>query len=164
MAALRGKCLSCAVCWESCNDRRDQPHAAGVVVRCAVPMVSPWEGCKVKTPAATAVTTSAQNSLDSKPGTLPKRKNTVIAEALASLLDGAHLTGMDAVFDAHTTRLSHHIYALRHDYGWHAIQSRDLVVGTKDGRVETISVYSLPPEVIAKAISEGAMSWAAARL
>lgn len=115
----------------------------------------------MKTPAATAVTTSAQNSLDSKPGNLPTRKNTVLAEVLARLLDGAHLTGMDAVFDAHTTRLSHHVYALRRDHGWHAIESRDLIVGTKDGRVETIAVYSLPVVVIEQAMRKGARSWAA---
>ncbi|MDP3520687.1 MAG: hypothetical protein Q8S02_08700 [Hydrogenophaga sp.] len=114
-----------------------------------------------KTPAAAKATTSAVHSLDFKPGNLPTRQNTVLAEVLARLLDGAHLTGMDAVFDAHTTRLSHHIHALRKDHGWDAIEARDLVVGTKDGRVETISVYSLPLEVIAKAMSEGAMSWAA---
>lgn len=115
----------------------------------------------MKTPAATAVTTSAPNSLDSKPGDLPTRQNTVLAEVLARLLDGAHLTGMDAVFDAHTTRLSHHIYALRKDHGWHAIEARDLIVSTKDGRVETISVYHLPEDVIEKAISKGAGRWAA---
>lgn len=114
-----------------------------------------------KTPAAAKATTSAVQSLNSKPGTLPKRQNTVIAEVLARALSGEHLTGMDAVFDAHTTRLSHHIYALRKDYGWHAIDHRDLIVGTKDGRVETITVYSLPVDVIEKAMSEGAGSWVA---
>lgn len=92
-------------------------------------------------------------------GRLPARQNTVIAEVLAQLLDGNKLTGMDAVFDAHTTRLSHHIYALRNDHGWKAIQDRDVVVGTKDGRVQTISVYELPAAVIEQAMNAGARPW-----
>lgn len=113
----------------------------------------------MKTPAATEITTSALDSLNSKPGNLPSRQNTVLAEVLAQLLEGSKLTGMDAVFDAHTTRLSHHIYALRRQHGWQAIRDHDVVVGTKDGRVQTISVYELPAAVIEQAMNAGARPW-----
>lgn len=91
-------------------------------------------------------------------GRLPSRQNTVLAAVLASMLEGRHLTGMDAVFGESTTRLAHHIWAIRGDYGWD-VHSVDRVVGTKDGRVETIAVYSLPPEVIEVAMAQGARGW-----
>lgn len=101
-----------------------------------------------------------QNAVRSRhsTGRLPSRQNTVLAAVLASLLEGRHLTGMDAVFGESTTRLAHHIWAIRGDYGWDVL-TVDRVVGTKDGRVETIAVYSLPPEVIEVAMAQGARGW-----
>lgn len=112
-----------------------------------------------KTPAATEITTSAQNSANSTGvGRFPKRVNTVIAEALADLVEGRHLTGMGAVFDADTTRLSHHVHALGKVHGWH-VETFEKVVGTNDGRVQTIVEYLLSPDVIEAAFERGAREW-----
>lgn len=101
---------------------------------------------------------STDNATDFSSGHLPVRKNTVIAEVLAHLLDGHHVTGMEAVFDMSSTRLSHHIWALREDHGW-SIDRRDKVVGTKDGRIQTITEYWLNPNVIEGAMVRGARAW-----
>ena len=102
---------------------------------------------------------SALDSADSTGiGRFPKRVNTVLAQTLADLLAGLRLTGMDAVFDASTTRLAHHIYALGRDHGW-VIDSAEKVTGTNDGRVQTISEYFIAPELIEQAATQGAHDW-----
>lgn len=112
-----------------------------------------------KTPAATEITTSAQNSANSTGvGRFPKRVNTVIAEALADLIEGRRLTGMSAVFDASTTRLSHHIHALGKVHGWW-VETFEKVVGTNDGRKQTIVEYFLSTDVIEAAFKQDAREW-----
>ena len=92
------------------------------------------------------------------PGGLPKRKNTVIAEVLASALACKVLTGMGGVFDASTTRLAAHIGDIERRYGW-TFDRRDTVNGCNDGRVVTIVEYSLAPEVVETAMQAGAADW-----
>lgn len=87
----------------------------------------------------------------------PPKTNSVRAEVLVALLSGAALTGMDAVFDQNSTRLSAHIYALR-GYCWPILKD-DLVTGTSDGRVQTVAEYRLAPETIQKAHAAGAADW-----
>lgn len=100
---------------------------------------------------------SSVNTANSTHGTFPVKQNTVLAAVLADLLEGQRITGMGAVFEESTTRLAHHIYALK-GYGW-PVQSADKVVGTNDGRVATISEYWLSPEVIEAAMAQGAREW-----
>ena len=92
------------------------------------------------------------------PGTLPKRKNTVIAEVLSAALTGEVLTGMDGVFNASTTRLAAHVGDIETRYGW-IFSRRYKVMGCRDGRVVTIVEYSLAPEVIEAAMQAGAADW-----
>lgn len=117
----------------------------------------------MKTPAAIKITTSAcrhSSANSTGVGQFPKRVNTVIAQTLADLLAGLRLTGMDSVFDASTTRLAHHIHALGKVHGWH-VETFEKVVGTNDGRVQTIVEYFLSPEVIEQAAVQGAQEWVA---
>ena len=116
-----------------------------------------------KAPTATEVTMSAcpQSSADpTTTGRFPKRVNTVLAQTLADLLAGLRMTGMDAVFDASTTRLAHHVHALGRYHGW-LIESAAKVVGTSDGRVQTVSEYFMAPELIEAAFKQGAREWIA---
>lgn len=91
-------------------------------------------------------------------GTFPERKNTVIAEVLAHLLDGRRLTGLESVFESSSTRLAHHVHALGKNHGW-AIDRREKLVGTSDGRVQAVSEYWLDPDVIEVAMKLGAREW-----
>ncbi len=112
-----------------------------------------------KKPAATEVTTSVTSSAKfTGVGRFPKRVNTVLAQSLADLLAGLRLTGMDSVFDASTTRLAHHIYAIGRDHGW-VIERVEKVTGTSDGRVQAISEYFITPELIEAAFEQGAREW-----
>ena len=79
---------------------------------------------------------------------------------LARLLAGERLTGMVAVFDASTTRLSDVVFRLHRDYGW-TVERADKATGCKDGRVATVSVYWLAPETIAAAVTSGSTAWCA---
>ena len=79
-------------------------------------------------------------------GVFPIRRDTVIAEALAHMLQGKRLTGMDAVFKCNTTRLADYVYRLRRQYGW-CVESRAVEVQTKDGRTARVSEYWLSPGV-----------------
>jgi hypothetical protein len=96
------------------------------------------------------------NSIATEPtiGTYPKRRNTVIAEVLSGFLKGNTWTGMEAVFDASTTRLSSPIHTLRNN-GW-PIKSVKTVVDTNDGRVTEICVYSLDAATTRLALENGA--------
>ncbi|CAM5539627.1 helix-turn-helix domain-containing protein [Eoetvoesiella caeni] len=101
---------------------------------------------------------SAPSKRNYNPGQLPKRKNTVTAAVLAGLLEGETLTGMDAVFGQHTTRLGAVVFWLDKRYGW-TIERRDIATGTKDGRVATISAYWLPQATRAAAYEANARNW-----
>lgn len=92
------------------------------------------------------------------PGTLPCRKNTVLAAVLCHLLADDKLTGLDAVFGAGTTRLAAVIHALTKDYGW-TVERADKVVACKDGHVQTVAEYHLLPSIISDALRNGAAAW-----
>jgi len=101
---------------------------------------------------------SAKEQSNYSPGQLPPRKNTVTAAVLAALMEGNTLTGMDAVFGQHTTRLSDVMFRLSKHYGW-TIERRDMATDTKDGRVAWITAYWLRQATIAAAFEAGARPW-----
>ena len=92
------------------------------------------------------------------PGKMPKRKNTVVAAVLASLLESRAMTGMESVFKQSTTRLGAVIHYLENKYDWQ-IPRRDIATGTSDGRVANVSAYWLPQATIAQAFDAGARNW-----
>ena len=93
-----------------------------------------------------------------QPGTLPHRKNTVVADVLSRLLRGQIMTGMDGVFGASTTRLAAHVYYLTDRYGW-IFNRRDKAAGCSDGRVAWIREYFLDPAIITVARQRGAATF-----
>jgi hypothetical protein len=97
---------------------------------------------------------SAPDSLNFK-ARFPNRFNTVTAAVLQKLLAGETLTGMDAVFNASTTRLGAYVHALKRDYGWYC-EHRDIAVSCKDGRVTEIRAYYFSSETIALALGMNA--------
>lgn len=94
-------------------------------------------------------------------GQLPLRKNTVVADVLAQLLDGRRITSLQSVFAASTTRLGAVVFYLSQRYGWD-IDSEPLAVGCVDGRTATVAQYSLDRAQIAQAMAAGAGDWCAA--
>lgn len=112
----------------------------------------------MKTPDLPEEKPSAVDKRDSTPGTLPLRRNTVTAAILASLLESNTLTGMESVFKQSTTRLCAVIHRLMRDYEWH-IERCDIVTGTNDGRIASISAYWLPQATITQAFEAGARDW-----
>jgi hypothetical protein len=94
------------------------------------------------------------------PGTLPARQDTVTADVLARLLTGERLTGLDAVVDSSTTRLSAVVHRLESAYCWE-IAREDRAAGCKDGRVAWVRVYFMARQVIALAAQAGAVAWCA---
>lgn len=90
----------------------------------------------------------------------PAKLDSVRAEVLRRMLSGERLTGIDAVFDASTTRLSAVVFALSNAYQW-PIKSASRATGCKDGRVTYVAEYFLPPTVIAHAAARGAAQWCA---
>lgn len=92
------------------------------------------------------------------PGKMPKRKNTVVAAVLASLLESRAMTGMESVFRQSTTRLGAVIHYLENKYDWQ-IPRRSIATGTNDGRVAEVSAYWLPQATIAQAFDAGAREW-----
>lgn len=101
---------------------------------------------------------SAGNKRDYTCGILPIRVDTVIAEVVALLIEGRDLTGIEAVSEQSTTRLSAHIYYAEKRYSWQ-VQRRNVAVGTKDGRVVEVIRYWLPAEVREAAFNSGARPW-----
>ena len=93
-------------------------------------------------------------------GLYPKRHSTIKADVLAQLLEGAELTGMDAVWQISTTRLASPVHVLRSAHGWQ-IESRGRTTDTSDGRTEEISVYSLPADVREAAMASGGTDYCA---
>lgn len=98
---------------------------------------------------------SAPDKRDYTLGAFPKRRNTVTADVIASLLESNTSTGMESVFTQSTTRLAAHIGYVTRKYNW-TIERRDIVTGTNDGRTTWITQYWLPQETIAKAFEIGA--------
>lgn len=92
-------------------------------------------------------------------GSLLKQRDSTRAEVLAHLLSGKRITGMDAVFQSSTTRLSAVIFALQ-EHGWR-VERDSHVVGCKDGRITTVTRYWLPPTTIGAALQSGAEAWCA---
>ena len=91
-------------------------------------------------------------------GKLPKRQNTVTAEVLSRLLNHERLTGLNAVWDASTTRLADVVWRLHKTHAWN-VSSEDKVTGCNDGRVTTVSEYFLIPGIIESAMTNGADGW-----
>ena len=112
----------------------------------------------MKTPPNQITFESAPEKANYTPGQLPSRKNTVTAAVLASLLESRAITGLESVFKQSTTRLAAVIHYLETKYNWHA-ERRDIVTGTKDGRITTVSAYWLPQKVISIAFEAGARKW-----
>jgi hypothetical protein len=109
-------------------------------------------------------TNSNESALDKcnyNAGTLPKRTNTVTASVLAYLLENHNPTGMEAVFKMSTTRLAAFIHYLGKKYDW-VIERNEIVTGTNDGRIATITVYWFPQATIAHAFKCGARDWVSA--
>jgi hypothetical protein len=92
-------------------------------------------------------------------GRFPTRHDTVRAEVLADLLGGSELTPMSAVRSSSTTRLADAIFALR-GMGW-SIETGELTVPTKDGRIANVAAYKMPTGVIASAMTAGAAEFCA---
>jgi hypothetical protein len=112
----------------------------------------------MKNAPTTISSESAPDKRDYTPGELPNRIDTVRAAALAAMLEGSDLTGMESVFKHSTTRLSAVIHALTKRYEW-KFETRDIATGTNDGRETWITAYWLPQETIAKAFEAGAREW-----
>ena len=112
----------------------------------------------MKTPDPTTTAESSAPNSAKFTGTFPPRHDTVIAEVLSRLVSGEKLTGMDAVFNASTTRLSAFVFRLSEEYGW-AIDHADRDVGTNDGRITWIRVYYLSQEVVHRANAVGGMAF-----
>ncbi len=113
---------------------------------------------KRPTPANEKSSTPRSSADSIVPGTYPVRLNTVVAEVLARLLNYECLTGLDAVFDASTTRLAAVVHYLERDYGW-TVDRRDVATGCKDGRVAWVTEYSINPLTIEAAMAAGAGKW-----
>lgn len=91
-------------------------------------------------------------------GNLPAQQSTVVAEVLADLLDGRHISSLNAVYASNTTRLASAIHQLSHEWEW-VIERYDKRVSTRDGRSPEVRLYYLSPECIAQAMARGAAHW-----
>lgn len=91
-------------------------------------------------------------------GVLPAKLQTVTSEVLARLLNSERLTGLDAVYEASTTRLSAVVHYLERDYGW-TIERHDKATGCRDGRVAWVSEYWIDSDTAARAMAAGAAAW-----
>ena len=100
------------------------------------------------------------DAANSSLGNFPAQRNTVRAEVLARLISSEVMTGMDAVFDASTTRLAAVVHVLRKKYRW-SIDSAVKIVSTNDGRTAEISAYRLPEATVKAAMSQGGTEYCA---
>lgn len=112
----------------------------------------------MKTPDSTKKAESSALYSVKFTGILPTRHNTVTAEVLSRLINGESLTGMDAVFNASTTRLAAFIDYLQDKYNW-IIDRVNIDVGTNDGRVVEICTYFLSRATIRRAFDAGALEF-----
>lgn len=85
----------------------------------------------------------------------------VKGRVLADLLDERRITHLDCWLEHGSSRLAHHILRLR-QAGW-PIETREVDVPTRDGRVARIAEYLLPPSAIAEAGEQGREHVAAVR-
>lgn len=107
---------------------------------------------------AGAPSTGAEIVSPASTGRLPKATDTVKSHALCMLLSGEHLTAMDAVLAASTTRLAAAIQSLQADFGW-CIERADKAVACADGRTAIVRQYWLSAAVIGAALKAGAGEW-----
>lgn len=115
----------------------------------------------MKTPEPSKKNPSAPNSAKhTRPGRLPARLDTVIADVLSQLLEGKRLTGMEGVFTASTTRLSAVIHDLKKTHAW-TVERDEIANGCNDGRTTTITRYWLDSGAIEQARDADADCWCA---
>ena len=88
----------------------------------------------------------------------PSRHAAACSEVLARLLRGQSLTGMDAVFEAATTRCAAHVAYLREKHGW-PIETDEHLHVCSDGRIATVASYKLPAAAIELARAAGSEKW-----
>jgi hypothetical protein len=140
--------------WGPKNGCRNQPPAAGAVVRQPLSVVSQG-GALMKTPD----TANAMPSAPSKRSfAYPKQLASACAEVLAHLLAGKVLTAQDTLDKASTMRAAAQVYYLANKYDW-PIVSEERATGCADGRVAIVAAYRLPAEVIQAARAAGAGAW-----
>lgn len=101
---------------------------------------------------------SVPNKRDYTPGTLPIRRNTVMAAVLAGLLESKVITSVDSVIAQSAPPLTTVIRTLEKRYNW-KIERRDVATGKNDGRIECDTAYLLPEETITQAHEMGVQSW-----
>jgi len=77
---------------------------------------------------------------------------------LAVLLVSEDMTGMESIFEHRKVALSTVVRALVRKYGW-PIERSEFPTNTADGRAAWASVYSLPQEVIDKALAGAGQDW-----
>ncbi len=92
------------------------------------------------------------------PGGYPKKLHGASAEILARLLAGEVLTAADTLDGCGTMRAAAHVHYLSDTYGW-SIERDERATGCTDGRVVTVTTYSLPQSTIAQARAAGAAEW-----
>ncbi len=81
-------------------------------------------------------------------GIVPKRKSCLTSLVLAKLIAGEKLNSVDFALQANTGRLKDLIASLRKKHGWGAIESGSLAKATSDGRVQWVSQYWLPQDLV----------------
>jgi hypothetical protein len=91
-------------------------------------------------------------------GKFPKLTTTLRAEALATLLISADVTGSESVFAHGATKLGTVMRALTRRYRW-PIARREFATNLPDGRVAWVSMYELPAATIDAAFDAGAQTW-----
>lgn len=103
---------------------------------------------------------SAPDKHNYTPGTFPLKRDTIRADILAGLLSSQTFKGMACVSSQSTTRLSAVIHILGEKYGW-PISRREVVDGTRDGRICYVTEYWIEPDTIKDAFKRGAGEWIA---
>lgn len=91
--------------------------------------------------------------------TMPTRKSSVVASVLADLLSEYVINSIDGVSDLPTSRLKDHISTLRKRYGWDAIASCRIAKATRDGRVQWVTQYWIPIDVLDTLSLEQTHKW-----
>lgn len=81
-------------------------------------------------------------------GKFPARKSSLVSLVLAKLIVGEKLNSVDFAVQANTSRLKDLIASLRKQYGWCSIESNSIAKATPDGRVQWVSQYWLPHNLL----------------